>query len=104
MAGAPYYRLPGQKRDRASFVGALRAKRMQLITRLEHEDTLTADRNDDELVLLELGCFITRQMRWTGRPRLRQRFKVTNNRIGNAYQPAKQTRAQKNVEEMAARC
>ena len=77
---------------------------MQLITRLQDQHPLPAYRNNDELVLLEFGSFVARQMRWAGRPGLRQRFKVTNDRISNTDQPAEEARAQKNVEEMAARC
>ena len=76
---------------------------MQLITRLQDQHPLPAYRNNDELVLLEFGGFIARQMRWAGRPGLRQRFKVTDDRISNTHQPAEEARAQKNVEEMAAR-
>ena len=76
---------------------------MQLITRLQNQHPLPAYRNNDELVLLEFGGFIARQMRWPGRPGLRQRFKVTNDRISNTDQPAEEARAQKKVEEMAAR-
>ena len=83
---------------------ALRAERMQLITRLQDQHPLPAYRNDDELVLLEFGGFIARQMRWPGRPCLRQWFKVTDDRISNTHQPAEEARSQKNVEEMAARC
>jgi len=103
VTGAPNYRLPRQKRDRASFVRALRAERMQLITRLQDQHSLPAYRNNDELVLLEFGSFIARQMRWSGRPGLWQRFKVTDDRISNTDQPAEEARAQKKVEEMAAR-
>ena len=102
MARAPNYRLPRQKRYRASFVRALRAERMQLIARLQHQYPLPAYRNDDELILLKLGGFITRQMCWSSRPRLRKRFKVTDDRIRNAHEPAEKARAQKNVEKMAA--
>ena len=77
---------------------------MQLITRLQDQHTLPAYRNNDELVLLEFGSFIARQMRWTGRPGLRQWFKVTDDRISNTHQPAEEARAQQKVEEMAARC
>jgi hypothetical protein len=77
---------------------------MQLITRLQDQHPLPAYRNDDELLLLEFGGFIARQMRWPGRPCLWQRFKVTDDRISNTHQPTEEARAQKNVEEMAARC
>ena len=77
---------------------------MQLIARLQNQHALPAYRNNDELVLLEFGGFIARQMRRPGRPGLRQRFKVTNDRISNTDQPAEEARAQKKVEEMAARC
>jgi hypothetical protein len=76
---------------------------MQLITRLQDQHPLPAYRNDDELVLLEFGGFIARQMRRPGRPCLWQRFKVTDDRISHTDQPAEKARAQKNVEEMAAR-
>ncbi len=95
MTGAPNYRLPRQKRDRASFVRAFRAERMQLITRLQNQDALSAYRHNHELVLLELGGFIACEMRWAGRPGLRQRFKVTNDRISNTDQPAEEARAQR---------
>jgi hypothetical protein len=76
---------------------------MQLITRLQDQHPLPAYRNNDELVLLEFGSFIARQMRWPGRPCLWQRFKVTDDRISNTHQPAEEARAQQKVEEMAAR-
>ena len=77
---------------------------MQLITRLQDQHPLPAYRNNDELVLLEFGGFIARQMRWPGRPCLRQWFKITNDGISNTDQPAEEARAQQKVEEMAARC
>ena len=76
---------------------------MQLITRLQDQHPLPAYRNNDELVLLEFGSFVARQMRWASRPGLRQRFKVTNDRISNTDQPAEEARAQKKIEKMAAR-
>jgi len=76
---------------------------MQLITRLQDQHPLPAYRNNDELVLLEFGGFVARQMRWAGRPCLRQRFKVTDDRISNTDQPAEKARAQKKIEKMAAR-
>ena len=72
---------------------AFRAERMQLITRLQDQHSLPAYWNDDELVLLQFGGFIARQMRRAGRPGLRQRFKVTNDRISNTDQPAEEARA-----------
>ena len=75
---------------------------MQLIARLQNQHPLPAYRNDNELVLLEFGGFIARQMRWAGRPRLRQRFQVSNDWVSNTDQPAEKARAQYNVEEMAA--
>ena len=77
---------------------------MQLIARLQDEHSLPAYRNDNELVLLQFGGFIARQMRRAGRSGLWQRFKITNDRISNTDQPAEEARAQKKVEEMAARC
>ena len=103
MTGAPNYRLPRQKRDRASFVRALRAERMQLITRLQNQDPLSAYRHNYKLVLLKLGRFIACEMCWTGRPGLRQRFKVTNDRISNTDQPAEEARAQKKLSRKMAR-
>lgn len=76
---------------------------MQLITRLQDQHPLPAHRNNDELVLLEFGSFIARQMRRAGRPCLRQWFKVTDDRINNTDQPAEEARAQKKIEKMAAR-
>ena len=104
MTGAPNYRLPRQKRDRASFVRALRAERMQLITRLQNQDALSAHRHNHKLVLLKLGRFIACEMCWAGRPSLRQRFKIANDWISDADQPAEKTRAQKKIEKMATRC
>ena len=66
---------------------------MQLIARLQNQHALPAYWNDDKLVLLEFGGFITRKMRWTSRPGLRQRFKVTNDRISNTHEPAEEARA-----------
>lgn len=76
---------------------------MQLIAGLQHQYALPAYRNDNELILLELGRFIARQTRWPGRSRLRKRFKVADDRIRNAHKPCEEARAQNNVEEMAAR-
>lgn len=103
MTRAPNHRLAGQKRDRASFVRALRTEGMQLIAGLQHQYALPAYRNDNELILLQLRSFIARQMCWTGRSRLGKRFKVTDDRIRNAHEPCEEARAQNNVEEMAAR-
>ena len=97
MAWTPNDGLPGQKSYCASFVRAFRTERMQLISRLQNQHPLPAYRNDDELVLLEFGRFIARQMRWAGRTCLRQRFKVTNDRISNTDQPTEEACAQKNV-------
>jgi hypothetical protein len=66
---------------------------MQLISRLQDQHPLPAYWNNDELVLLEFGSFVARQTRWAGRPGLRQRFKVTNDRISNTDQPAEEARA-----------
>jgi len=76
---------------------------MQLIARLQNQHALPAYWNDDKLVLLEFGGFIARQMRWAGRASLRQRFKISNDRISNTHKPTEEARAQKNVEEMPAR-
>src|SRR6187401_196133 len=76
---------------------------MQLVTSLQNQDALSAHRNNHELVLLKLGRFIACEMCWAGRPGLRQRFKVTNDGIRNTNQPTEEARAQKKVEEMAAR-
>src|SRR5215208_7261068 len=76
---------------------------MQLITRLQNQDALSAHRDNHKLVLLKLGRFIACEMCWASRPGLRQRLKVTNDRISNADQPAEEARAQKKVEEMATR-
>ena len=103
MTRAPNYRLPRQKRYCASFVRALGTERMQLIAGLQHHHALPAYWNDHKLILLKLGSFVARQTRWSGRPCLRKRFKVTDDRIGNAHKPAEEARAQENVEEMAAR-
>jgi hypothetical protein len=75
---------------------------MQLIAGLQDQHALPAHRNDDKLVLLELGCFIARQMRWSGRAGLRERFEVTNNWIRNADQPTEKARAQNKIEKMTA--
>jgi hypothetical protein len=77
---------------------------MQLISRLQDQHPLPAYWNNDELVLLEFGSFVARQTRWASRPGLWQRFKVTNDRISNTDQPTEEARAQKKVEEVAARC
>ena len=82
---------------------ALRAERVQLIARLQNDHALTAHRDDDKLVLLEFGRFIASQMRRPRRPGLRQRFKITNDWVSDADQPAEEARAQKKIEEMAAR-
>src|SRR6478672_12095605 len=76
---------------------------MQLVTSLQNQDALSAHRDNHKLVLLKLGRFIACEMCWAGRPGLRQRFKVTNDRISNTDQPAEEARPQKKVEEMAAR-
>ena len=83
---------------------ALRAERMQLIAGLQNQHALTAHRNNDKLVLLKFGGLIARQMRRSGRPCLRQRFKIANDWISDADQPAEKTRAQKKIEKMATRC
>ena len=75
---------------------------MQLITRLQDQHPVPAYRNNDELVLLEFGGFIARQMRWPGRPCLWQRFKVTDDRISNTHQPPEEAHAQKKIEKMTA--
>src|SRR6266516_2736918 len=103
MTWAPNYGVPWQKRNRAPFMRALRAERMQLIARLQNQHALTAHRNDDTLVLLEFGSFIACQMRRPGRPGLRQRFEIPNDRISNAGQPSEGARAQKEIKKMAAR-
>ena len=72
---------------------ALRAERVQLITRLQHQDALSTYRNDNELILLEFRGFIARQMRWSRWPGLLQRFEITNDRVRNADQPTEKTRA-----------
>ena len=84
-------------------MGAFRAERMQLVARLQNQDALSAHRDNHKLVLLKLGRFIACEMCWPGRSGLRQRFKVTNDGISNTDQPAEEARAQKKVEEMAAR-
>ncbi len=76
---------------------------MQLVIRLQNQHALSAHRNNHKLVLLKLGRFIACEMCWASRPGLRQRFKVTNDRISNTDQPAEDARAQKKVEEMPAR-
>jgi hypothetical protein len=76
---------------------------MQLVTRLQNQDALSAHRDNYKLVLLKLGRFIAREMCWAGRPGLRQRFKVTNDRISNTDHPAEEARPQKKIEEMATR-
>ena len=103
MTWTPNHGLPGQKRDGAPFMRALRAERMQLIAGLQNQHALPAYRNDDKLVLLEFGRFIARQVRRSGRPRLRQRFKIADDWISDADQPAEKTRAQNKVEKMSAR-
>ena len=75
---------------------------MQLITCLQDQHPLPAYWNNDELVLLEFGSFVARQMRWPGRPGLRQRFQITNDRISNTHQPAQEARTQNNIDKMAA--
>ena len=57
---------------------------MQLIARLQNQHALSAYRNDDKLFLFELGRFIAREMRRSGRSGLRQWFEVTNNWVRNA--------------------
>ena len=76
---------------------------MQLVIRLQNQHALSAHRHNHKLVLLKLGRFIACEMCWAGRPGLRQRFKVTNDRISNTDQPAEEARAQKKIEKMAAR-
>jgi hypothetical protein len=99
----PNHGLTRQKRDGAPFVRALRAERVQLILRLQNDDALAAHRDDDKFVLLELGRLIARQARRPCGTRLRQRFEITNDRVSNTGQPAKQACAQKKIEKMAAR-
>ena len=53
---------PGMKRDGATFVRALGAERVELIFRLDNDHALAADRHDDELILLQFGGFIARQI------------------------------------------
>jgi len=103
MAGTPNYGLPRQKRDRAPFVGALCAERVQLIASLQNQHALPAHRNDDKLILLQFGRFIASQPRRSGRPGLRQRFEITNDWISDAGQPTNEARAQKKIEKMATR-
>ncbi len=82
---------------------ALRAERVQLIARLQHQHPLPAHRDDDKLFLLQLGRFIARQMRWSRWPGLLQRFEITNNWVCNADHPTEKTRAQDQIEKMTAR-
>jgi hypothetical protein len=82
---------------------ALCAERMQLIARLQNQHALATHRNDHKLILLQFGGFIASQMRRPGRPGLRQRFKIANDWISDADQPAEQARAQNKIEKMATR-
>jgi hypothetical protein len=84
-------------------VRALRAERVQLTIGLQNQHPLTAYWNDDKLILLKLGYFITGQMRRAGRTRLRQRLEITNDWIDDAGQPTERGRTQKKIEKMAAR-
>jgi hypothetical protein len=103
VAGAPNDGLPRQKRDRASFMRALRAERVQFIAGLQNQYALPAHRNDDKLVLLQFGRFITSQSRRSGRTGLWQRLEITNDWISNADQPREDACAQKKIEKMATR-
>ena len=78
MARTPNDGLPRLKRDGATFVGALRAKREAVDLRLQNDHALTAHRNDDKFVLLQLGGFIAGQTRRSGGTGLRQRLEITN--------------------------
>ena len=99
MTGTPEDRLPRLIRDGATFVRALGAEGEQLIVRLQNDHALSAHRHDDKFVLLQLGGFIAGQMRWSGRTGLRQRLEITNDRIGDAGQPAEDARAQEKIDE-----
>ncbi len=103
MTWAPNHGLPGQKRNGAPFMRALRAERMQLIAGLQNQHALPAHWSDDKLVLLEFGDFIARQTRRPRSPGLRQRLEIANNWISDADQPAEEARAQKKIEKMTAR-
>jgi hypothetical protein len=76
---------------------------MQLILGLQNDHALPTYWNDDKLILLKLGCFITRQMRRPSRSGLRQRFEITNNWINDAGQPTEDGRTQEKIEKVAAR-
>ena len=79
---------------RATFMRALGAEREQLLVRrLQHDDALAAHRDDDELVLLELAGLFASEMRGPGRAGLWQWLEITNDRVGEANEPAERARA-----------
>lgn len=101
---APDHGLPGEIGHGTAFMRALGANGVELILRLEDNDALAADRDDNKFVLLKFPDFLTRQVCRPSRPGLGQRFEITNDWIGDAGDPAEQAQAQKQVKKTTTRC
>src|SRR6185436_16787547 len=65
----------------------------------QDQHPLAADRDDDRVILLELGQFDGRKPRWTDRSGARKRLEVSDDRIDNACQAAEGARAEKPVQK-----
>ena len=83
-------------------MGALRTESEKLVLSLENDDALPAYRHDDKFVLFKFPCFFPGQVGRPGRTGLRERFEVTNDRIGDARHPAERAHSQEKIQEMAA--
>ena len=84
-------------------MSALRAERANFGRTLDDDDALSSHRDDDELLLLQFGRFVSSEMGGTARTGLWQRLEIPDDGIDNACEPGKRACAQQDIKKMAPR-
>src|ERR1051325_675362 len=81
-------------------MGAFRAQRQELLRGiLEHQDSFPTDRDDDRMILFQLGHLIAGQASRAGGSAATKRFEIANDGVKDADQTSHCARPQKGVQK-----